>query len=44
MQSKFSCDDHFKKFTKLIQFNIGSGALNKTSITLLSKLFHINAN
>ena len=44
MQSKFNCDDHFQKFAKLIQFKIGSGALNETGITLLSKLLHINAN
>ena len=44
MQPKFSCDDHFQKFAKLIQFEIGSGALNETGITLLSKVFHINAS
>ena len=44
MQSKFNCDDHFQKFVKLIQFEIGSGALNKTGMTLLSKLLHINAS
>ena len=43
MRSKFNCDDHFQKFAKLIQFEIGSGALNETGITLLSKLLHINA-
>ena len=42
MQSKLNCDDHFQKFVKLIQFNIGSDALNETGITLLSKLLHIN--
>ena len=42
MQSKLNCEDHFQKFAKLIQFNIGSGALNETGITLLSKLLHIN--
>ena len=44
MQSKFNCDDHFQKFAKLMQFQIGSGALNETGITLLSRLFHINAS
>ena len=44
MQSKFNCDNHFQKFAKLIQFQIGSGVLNETDKTLLSKLFHINAS
>ena len=44
MQSNLNCEGHFQKFAKLIQFNIGSGALNETGITLLSKLIHINLN
>ena len=44
MQSKINCDDYFQKFTKLIQFENGSGAFSETSITLLSKVLHINAD
>ena len=29
---------------KILQFEIGSGALNETGIILLSKLLHINAS